>query len=735
MRIKQLRRTQVSEELRSEKMSVRSINLCKYNDLYDLQALLVHFRKFGSFLNLRNCGLKSNDELVSICLKSILSEEVKSELGTHQEDLEIINYGYFNEVNLKILDAFIIEHLDFLSNRSYNALSAFLHGDFSFLNLHLKILSDNKFNFRNIRNVGSKSLFELEKFTETLRDFVLNLRIEILEVDLTSIQEKYFFPKTFLGSKIPNEIVDSKSVFKLVDFLIRNNNIFQPKENVIFQGSCKIFNDQGYSSDVELSVKLNISRERVRQLRKQILTNIESKFDFVKGIVDTVLERFDLDLNRNLIVVDESLSNDLNRVNGTNFTVEFNAVLLSILHQSRLRILGDVGHILASKRRAINSQDFVRNLYLIDHSFYDFFNFHDMCHDIHNRLSEKIVESYSFHFSAYLSGFSKKSDSAFITEIKPIAEQIISLEYDLFLDCDDRIIFEKSSVKNLSDSVVDTLGKIGVPSRLDVIFNKLHFFYPNVISSQESLRSIIHRTPEIICISRSGTYGLKTWEAEERGIKGGTIRRMVVELLSVNLEPVHISKIASYVLQFRPNSNEKSIYYNLKMDESNTFAFFQDSNVGLIGRNYDSRYQFLSGTHTRNSGINLEELVEFINEKKRMPDSRETTEAKLYRFYYRKKKNLEQVDSISAQEARLLGLIEKYGNAKHTKYSIDELVEFVRINKRMPDSRKDKEKGLYQFAYKQRRMFEKGEIDECELNKFVEIADIIKNKNNENKRN
>jgi hypothetical protein len=80
-------------------------------------------------------------------------------------------------------------------------------------------------------------------------------------------------------------------------------------------------------------------------------------------------------------------------------------------------------------------------------------------------------------------------------------------------------------------------------------------------------------------------------------------------------------------------------------------------------------------------------------------------------------------------------LIEKFGSSKHPKYTIDELMEFIKINKRMPDSRTTNERGLYQFAYKQRKLFEEGDLDQLEVNKFDEIAKIIQNHKYENKRN
>ena len=80
-------------------------------------------------------------------------------------------------------------------------------------------------------------------------------------------------------------------------------------------------------------------------------------------------------------------------------------------------------------------------------------------------------------------------------------------------------------------------------------------------------------------------------------------------------------------------------------------------------------------------------------------------------------------------------LIEKFGSSKHPKHTIDQLMEFIMINKRMPDSRETNERGLYQFFYKLRKLFEQGELGQSEENQFIEIAKIIQNYKYENKRN
>ena len=57
----------IDEIYNDELISVRSYNLCKSNDLNNILDLKEYYYKYKSFQRLRNCGKKSNDELINLC--------------------------------------------------------------------------------------------------------------------------------------------------------------------------------------------------------------------------------------------------------------------------------------------------------------------------------------------------------------------------------------------------------------------------------------------------------------------------------------------------------------------------------------------------------------------------------------------------------------------------------------------------------------------------------------------
>ena len=70
---------------------------------------------------------------------------------------------------------------------------------------------------------------------------------------------------------------------------------------------------------------------------------------------------------------------------------------------------------------------------------------------------------------------------------------------------------------------------------------------------------------------------------------------MVDEFLKGLKEPQHISKITEHIVQFKPNTYDRSVMGSLKLEDSGTFIFFKNYYIGLSRINYDvSRLETLN---------------------------------------------------------------------------------------------------------------------------------------------
>jgi hypothetical protein len=133
-----------------ENLSVRSSNVCELNGLNDLTSILAYFRKNSDFLALRNCGQKSNTELVELCgrYESFTVETIKATpeypLKKKLENLTARQKQILNNV--------INSQLNELSNRANNVLKVFTNSNTSLKGL-FEIIINPDFDIKNFRNV------------------------------------------------------------------------------------------------------------------------------------------------------------------------------------------------------------------------------------------------------------------------------------------------------------------------------------------------------------------------------------------------------------------------------------------------------------------------------------------------------------------------------------------------------------------------------------------------------
>jgi hypothetical protein len=902
----------IEELYNSEKLSVRTLNVCKYNGLTNLLNILIYFREKGNFLNLRNCGKLSNEELKILCFKypdfkkhyldnffsqkdilhrailsrfEILSTRSKNSLKeylnydlsftnvfinvisnnlmdltkmknlgsnsiievqnfireikvftSHLENDKIVDLtevaqfkitppinsviSDFTRTQREIVNSLIEINTNKLSNRSKNAIFSFLNGNIKIRNISERILANDKFNFQDLKNVGTKTVTELKIFFDTIIDSIEKVAEIENEKDLVALRNRFFIEKTFSISQIPIEILESQSIFSLINFLISKNAIFEKNESIIFQKAFKIYANQQDLTLDEIAEEINISRERVRQIRKCILENLFKNLQFVKNIEADLYQKYGIDLNQNLIYVNRDLNNHINEVNNTNFTIEFNSFIIYSYISDKFVLVGGVEDVLLPKY--FNSKDRHNwdNFYLVKNNVSSFFNFIDFADDIDKRLRDRIEESYNFNFKSYLLSFFRSNNLEELDIVLKVAENILNNEFGIYIDTEDNIRFNRNSQKQAYEYAYEALKLLGKPTKVNEITRKIVELFPDYETDDAKVRASLKRQNGFIPIGRTSIFGLKEWETELDNFKGGTIRQIVAEYLNNNSSPQNYSDITSYVLQFRPKTNEYSIIQNIKLDESKTFIFFKNSFVGVLNKTYDksfvsitksekieiksweeryidlseffalnNRLPFSSGCPEKeiklyrwykiqvgkikngvieeeksnlineiikkyeigestlntnnsrskkvrsNSKYSYEDLTEFISLNKRMPDSRDPIESSLYQFYYRNKTNLENIETLSPKDIKLAELIERFGSSKLSKHTIDQLLEFIKINKRMPDSRLTNERGLYHFAYKKRKLFEEGGMEQIELEKFNEITNIILNHKYENKRN
>jgi len=667
------------EELRdAHNLSVRSLNACQNRGLNDLHSLLNYFSENKNFMRLRSCGNKSNDELIAICERYINCEIIEitspSELQEKQRILK--NSESKNKIqelidNLsvkqkRLINNIIASQINELSIRSHNVLKNYTDSEFTLKKLNEIIINPN-FKILKLRNAGKSTQIELEIFFRTIREQLelikdINNQKELSIELCNSFLKRKFCNNDYIIKNIwyNYKIEEAPPIFKIINVLITHEVLFDSNERVVFERGFNFWKNNETSTLESIGNKIGITRERARQIKKQIYDNLLGTFSFIKGLDFDGLNYYGIDLDADLVIIDEDVIDEINKKESTNFNGIFITKIFSILLENTHALIGDFKASTKSNKQSCGKSYSWNSIYLVKKRITKWLSFEALVADVNRRNTERIEEDYSLHFEAYILNFQKSQHDVDYRKLLPIVEHILFCEFEIIIDVFDQITFKRKTKKQLNKLIYDILVEKNKPLDLYEIYDLLALKQPNAVKNTDALRSACQRDPNLMYFGRSSTYGLKSWE-KDRTIKGGTMHDIAEEFLLKFKTPKHIDEIVKYVSQYRPEVTNRNLYYNLKSAENRRFSFFPNSYIGLIVKQYDAAFSTeLSSAKTRMTwDESFELLTNFVNENNRLPLSTGiASEQKLYRFL-----NVQLRKSNKNKLKRINKLLEKYAKA------------------------------------------------------------------------
>jgi len=633
-----------------ENISVRTYNICAYNDLIDLDKILQYFWENSDFKKLRNCGNNSNQELIDICNKykySIHKTDNNSEIPSPKNEIiEIIE-------NLTVKQKAVINNIisarfKKLTQRSNNALSNYLRNITTLKSLKESIFINPSFEISSIKNVGEKSVEEIESFLKDIKEFIILISVFEDEQDITkelfnTQLEKLFSvgTKTLIQIGEDHDFSEGIPIFKTINMLIEKDYIFNEKEKVVFQQSLGFYRNRSPLTLDNIGNIIGLTRERTRQIRNKLLDNFDSHFSFVSFFEKEILNLYKLDITSPFLNINRSYIDELSINEKTNYNVFFINRIFSIILEDKYSLIGNEEKgVLGKKRRKHHDWN---STYLISKQAKTIFDFEKLINDIGVRLSEKIEEDYKFHFQTYLLNFENDDCYVHLDEISQIAEEILYNEFEIIIDSEDNISFLRNSKKTILDYIYKILKGSNKPLTVYEIFDILNQQYPGISKSAEALRGSCQRDSRLIYFGRSSTYGLKIWEEKLENIKGGTMHDISEEFLQKLDEPKHIDEITEFVSNYRADLTSKNLFYNLKSAEHKRFVFFKNKYIGLVTKTYNDNLFTPVPKHKRGQKVwdeNYKLLKALTDLNKKLPNSNGSLEEKKLYFFFQRQKRL-----------------------------------------------------------------------------------------------
>lgn len=247
----------------SYELTVRAYNVCKDLGFVTVRDLHEFIVKHGDFKTVRNCGNKTNLELLEF------HKVFYTDAFEEHEDEESNNANKESVISDQSFEYLIEGEFEKLSVRAKNAILNFTGQELPDKQFVKENFIDRQFKASKLRNVGSKTVDEIDDFVKRCVDvYFKSDNNEVTEMELATLQLN-----DILGFEVKEEFYLEKFIAKQFPLLAFCSKYFneilglESLEGYVLQNHFQML-EKTYTLD-ELGKKFNLTRERVRQKREK----------------------------------------------------------------------------------------------------------------------------------------------------------------------------------------------------------------------------------------------------------------------------------------------------------------------------------------------------------------------------------------------------------------------------------------------------------------------------------
>mgnify|MGYP003290856363 CR=1 FL=1 len=638
-------------------------------------------------LKLPNCGRRTVEEIMNLSQKlKQKAEELNGIKFCNPMDISTENVPYTEEAesltqtipsvtlpeNMNKLLPLIHDKIDCLTIRARNAVRLFFTKHNSVQHIYETISVPN-FSAYQLKNVGRRTIQEVQQFMDELKEFIEQFKDSAA---VESFINEYSAPK-LSDISIPKEyqeniwaLKDKLGYFPLFTAISAYFAGLDDETRTIAEGCIHIHIGQVLTDRNDIGNQLGITAERVRQKRNKIIEEFTKYFTSIRRVGFISKNPYNFIMTHT--------ETQVNQLEGTDFSENFIRWVLSSAFDE-VTAIGDIIKPLTST----NDKDYF--VHIVPTELCHFYDFNAFVAAIDAKMSEKRTDEERINLKSFMSPFFKAQyyeDKE--KDIETSCRSILYLAYPIEVDMG-QLIFKPNSRKNNPDIIEDILRATGHPMTLDELYNEFSYQYPERSVMYESFRGNITKNTNIVPIGRTSTYALAEWNSI--GNKGGTIRSIAIEYLNSLQEPIaRFNDVVEHIIKYRPNTNEISIYDNLRLEQTGAFQFYfleGERYLGLGGREYPIEYFPLvsESKSVTNMSIKYPKLIAFIKANGRFPFSSNVSneEIALYKFWAQQEKSFNNGTLEPHGQLFFARIVTKYGHLKLEKKEFDWKQTFKRI--------------------------------------------------------
>jgi hypothetical protein len=604
---------QISELLENNRISLRTYNVCMEQRWFSSEDIRNHYNKNKNFEGIKNCGKRSAEELMRISSLDFL-EKVKEEDLLNKQLLA--SFKKLTPPQKEIIESYIKMLTANLSPRLKNTLDLYFIQGISLQAFELFYMKAQEKAIK-IKGIGRRNILDLENYFDKIKYF-------IVEVSKVENSEKVLLFKDLCVDKniyplndIP-VMVTRLGFFKVVDYLLTTPILFDESKIKLFSKAFKFYRHTTGLKLREIGKQMNITHERVRQIRNQTICDLFKKLPIVRAFDDELFVQNHIQTSGDIIFLTPEQVAVINQKSHTDFTDGFVHFILCI-YLDKYQLVGNLSDVLFPHFSKKKNRHNWKNIYLVTKDIHPYLDWETLVLDICSLLEKKTAKQYEISLREKIAPY-LAATPYLLDRVSKVVALILRQEFDLQIK-GDTLIIPRNTYKQINEYAYEALEALGTPSYVKEIAEKVKELYPKTNFTYAGIRSSLKREYGFVPIGRSSNFGLKKWENTVENFKGGTIRDITKEFLLQQKEPQTLEQITSYLLQYRPHTNAKSILTNLKADTSDTFVFFNNSQIGLTQITYPEAYglQVEQPVKKRTWEENYQAMTLFIQKNNRLP--------------------------------------------------------------------------------------------------------------------
>lgn len=604
---------QISELLENNRISLRTYNVCMEQRWFSSEDIRNYYNKNKNFEGIKNCGKRSAEELMRISSLDFL-EKVKEEDLLNKQLLA--SFKKLTPPQKEIIESYIKMLTANLSPRLKNTLDLYFIQGISLQAFELFYMKAQEKAIK-IKGIGRRNILDLENYFDKIKYF-------IVEVSKVEDSEKVLLFKDLCVDKniyplndIP-VMVTRLGFFKVVDYLLTTPILFDESKIKLFSKAFKFYRHTTGLKLREIGKQMNITHERVRQIRNQTICDLFKKLPLIRAFDDELLVQNHIQTSGDIIFLTPEQVAVINQKSHTDFTDGFVHFILCI-YLDKYQLVGNLSDVLFPHFSKKKNRHNWKNIYLVTKDIHSYLDWEALVLDICSLLEKKTAKQYEISLREKIAPY-LAATPYLLDRLSKVVALILRQEFDLQIK-GDTLIIPRNTYKQINEYAYEALEALGTPSYVKEIAEKVKELYPKTNFTYAGIRSSLKREYGFVPIGRSSNFGLKKWENTVENFKGGTIRDITKEFLLQQKEPQRLEQITSHLLQYRPHTNAKSILTNLKADTSDTFIFFNNSQIGLTQITYPEAYglQVEQPVKKRTWQENYQAMTFFIQKNNRLP--------------------------------------------------------------------------------------------------------------------